>query len=305
VRMNDFIGFMHEMVAFVLVAESGSFSKAAQQLAMTPSAVSRQISRLEKAMGVKLMHRTTRQLRLTEAGLDVLERGREMVDAAKATMQAAEEHMRAPKGLVRVSAPKAFARHVLQPCLLSFLARYPDVDVHAMVVDRRVDGLRENVDLVIRLTDDPPQGMVARSLMPVQQWVVASPGYLSAHDAIGRPEDLVNHSCLSLGEQDRDNRWRFSRDDETREVLVRGRFTINHSEMRLDAVSAGFGVGCVPDFVAREAVEQGRVVRVLPEWAFQANYQGTAYLLYAAARYTTPKVRVLIEHLMDALSISR
>jgi DNA-binding transcriptional LysR family regulator len=304
VRTDGFLEVMHELVTFVRVAEAGSFSAAARRQGRTPSAVSRQVGRLERAMGVSLLLRTTRQLRLTAAGLEVLERGREMVAAAEATMRVAEGHVGTPKGMVRISAPKAFARHVLHQALLSFLQRYPDVDVHLLVVDRLVDPLREGVDLVIRLTDDPPQGMVARTLMPVQQWVLASPSYLASNESIRIPEDLMAHSCLSIGEQERDSRWRFVRGDDEVEVAVAGRYTLNHSEMRLAAVESGLGVGCVQDFVAREALAAGRVVRLLPEWTLDTNYQGMAYLLFSASRYTTPKVRALIDYLVAALKPS-
>ncbi len=300
-RTEDFLEVLHELVAFVRVAESGSFSAAARRHGQTPSAISRQVARLENAMGISLMQRTTRQLRLTEAGMQVLERGRELVAAAQASMRVAEGHMGKPKGLVRVSAPKALSRHVLQPHVLSFLQKYPEVDVHLLVADRPVDPLREGFDLVIRLTDDPPQGMVARSLMPVRQLVLASPAYLAANERIHIPEDLTAHSCLSIGEQERDSRWRFVRGEDEVEVAVAGRYTLNHSEMRLAAVEAGLGVGCVPDFVARDALAAGRVVRLLVDWAFDTNYQGMAYLLYSTARYTTPKVRALIDHLVAAL----
>ncbi len=304
-RTNDFLEVVHELVAFVRVAEAGSFSAAARLHGLTPSAVSRQVARLEKAMGVALLQRSTRQLRLTEAGLEVLERGREMVAAAQATMRVAEGHMDTPKGLVRISAPKAVSRHLLHQPLLDFMQRYPDVDVHLLVVDRLVDPLREGVDLVVRLTDNPPPGLVARTLRPVRQLVLASPAYVAAHTRIQTPEDLIAHSCISLGEQEHDNRWRFVRGDDAVndavEVTVVGRYTVNHSEMRLEAIEAGLGVGCVPEFVARDALAAGRVVRLLPDWVYNNDYQGTMYLLFSASRYTTPKVRVLIDHLVAAL----
>jgi DNA-binding transcriptional LysR family regulator len=301
VRTDDFLNVMHELVAFVRVAEAGSFSVVARQLGVTPSAISRQVARLEKVMGVALLQRTTRQLRVTEAGLAVLEHGRIMVSAARATLQVAEGHVGAPRGLVRVSSPKAFSRHVLEPVLLNFLAKHPAVDVHLLVVDRMVDPLREGVDLVVRLTDDPPQGMVARALMPVRQLVLGSPSYLAAHSPVHLPADLMGHSCLAIGEQERDSRWRFMKGKDSVEVSVAGRYTVNHSEMRLAAVEAGLGIGCVPDFVAHESLTAGRVIRLLPEWSFDTNYQGMAYLLFAASRYTAPKVRILIDHLVAAL----
>ncbi|MBB1601716.1 LysR family transcriptional regulator [Variovorax sp. UMC13] len=301
-RTDAFATVMQELVAFVRVAEVGSFSAAARQCGMTPSAVSRQVARLEKVMGLSLLQRTTRQLRLTEAGIAVLAHGREMVAAAQASLRVAEGHVGVPKGLVRISAPKAFARHVLQQPLLSFLHAHPEVDVQVLVADRPVDPVREGFDLVIRLTDDPPQGMVARALMPVRQLVLASPAYLASHERIRAPEDLMAHSCLSIGEQEGDSRWRFTRGDDQVELTVTGRYALNHSEMRLAGVEAGLGVGCVQDFVAREALAAGRVVRLLPEWAFDTNYQGMAYLLFPASRHTAPKVRVLIDHLVAALA---
>ncbi len=301
VRTDNFLEVIHELVAFVRVAEAGSFSAAARRHGMTPSAVSRQVARLEKTMGVSLMQRTTRHMRLTEAGMEVLQQGREMVAAAEASMRVAEGHVGLPRGLVRISAPKAFARHVLHQPLLAFLHSYPDVDIHLLATDQFVDPLREGFDLVVRLTDDPPQGMVARTLMPVKQMVLASPSYLASNPCITIPEDLMAHSCLSIGEQKRDSRWRFARGDDQVEVTVAGRYTLNHSVMRLEAVEAGLGVGCVPDFVALDAIAAERVVRLLPDWAFDTNYQGMAYLLFLPSRYTTPKVRVLIDHLVSAL----
>ncbi|MDQ7742976.1 LysR family transcriptional regulator [Hydrogenophaga pseudoflava] len=298
---NDFLDVMQELVAFVRVAEAGSFSAAARAQGVTPSAISRQVARLEKALGLALLQRTTRQLRLTDAGLAVLEHGRAMVAAARATLEVAEGHVDVPRGRVRISAPKAFARQVLHRPVLEFLQRYPEVDVHFLVQDRPVDALREGVDLVVRLTDDPPPGMVARALCPVQQWVVASPAYLAAQPPVHTPDDLMAHSCIALGEQERDGRWRFVRGDEAVEVAVTGRYTVNHSEMRLAAVEAGLGIGCMPDFGARAAIAEGRVVRLLADWTFDTRYQGTAYLLFAASRHTAPKVRALIDHLVAAL----
>lgn len=298
---NDFLDVMQELVAFVRVAEAGSFSAAARAQGVTPSAISRQVARLEKALGLALLQRTTRQLRLTDAGLAVLEHGRAMVAAARATLEVAEGHVGVPRGRVRISAPKAFARQVLHQPVLDFLQRYPEVDVHFLVQDRPVDALREGVDLVVRLTDDPPPGMVARALCPVQQWVVASPAYQAAHPPVHTPDDLMAHSCIALGEQERDGRWRFVRGDEAVEVAVSGRYTVNHSEMRLAAVEAGLGIGCMPDFGARAAIAEGRVVRLLADWTFDTRYQGTAYLLFAASRHTAPKVRALIDHLVAAL----
>lgn len=300
---------MSDLVALVRVAEAGSFSATARLHGLTPSAVSRQIARLEKALNLTLLQRNSRHLQLTEAGALVLAQGRQMLAATRAALLVAEDHTEAPRGLVRLSAPKAFARHVLQAPLLSFLKSCPEVDVHLLVEDRLIDPLREGVDVVLRITDEPSQGLVARALGPVRQCVLASPDYLAAHPAIHVPQDLLAHSCLSLGEYEWDRRWRFRRSrvgepDDTAEIEVQGRITLNHSSMRLDAIAAGLGVGCVPDFVAAKALAAGRVMEVLSDWAVTSPYQGTAWLLYAADRYRAPKVRALVEHLLSTCKIT-
>ena len=300
-RTKQLIHVLPEMLAFVQVAELGSFSAAAAVLGLTPSAVSRQVSRLERELGVQLMQRTTRQLRLTEAGVLAFAHCSDMVTAAQATLQLTQTFVNKPHGRVRLSAPKAFARHILHPRLLGFMAAYPDVDVQVIVSDRDIDPVREGVDLVVRLTSDPPPGLVARPLMKVNQILVAAPDYLKAAPEITQPLDLVAHSCLSLGEQERDNRWRFRRGAQRLDVVVQGRYVVNHSEMRLHGAICGLGVACVPDFVARESLARGDVVRVLPEWECLGNYHGQALLLYPPSRFLPPKCRVLIDYLVDAV----
>ncbi|MFM9928071.1 LysR family transcriptional regulator [Variovorax sp. H27-G14] len=299
---NSFLNVLPQMVTFVRVAELGSFSAAADLLGITPSAASRQVKRLEKEIGVQLLQRTTRQLRLTEAGAEAFARCRELVLAAQGAMDVGAQFASKPSGLVRISAPKAFARRVLHPHVLSFLQRYPEVDVQLIVSDRDVDPIREGVDLVVRLTTEPPEGLVARPLMAVAHILCATPRYLTRHPAIAHPSDLVAHSCLSLGEHERDNHWRFRRQGEQdAEVVVRGRYICNHSEVRLEGALADLGVACVPAFMAREALHAGEVLRVLADWEFQGNYQGHAYILYPPNRFTAPKCQVLVDHLREAL----
>jgi DNA-binding transcriptional LysR family regulator len=302
VGTNSFLKVLPEMVTFLRVAELGSFSAAADLLGMTPSAASRQVKRLEKEIGVQLLQRTTRQLRLTEPGAEAFARCRELVLAAQGTMDIAQRFSKKPAGLVRISAPKAFARRVLHPHILDFLEHYPEVDVQLIVADRDVDPIREGVDLVVRLTTEPPEGLVARRLMPVEHILCATPAYLARHGAIAHPLDLLAHSCLSLGEHERDNHWRFRQGSEETEVVVRGRYVSNHSEVRLDGALAGLGVACVPAFIARPALDDGSMVRVLADWEFQGNYHGHAFILYPPDRFMAPKCKVLVEHLLGALS---
>ena len=308
VGTNSFLKFLPKVVTFVGVADRGTFPAAAALLGITPSAASRQVKRLEQEIGVQLLQRTTRQLRLTEPGAEAFARCRELVLAAQGAMEIGEQFAAGPSGLVRISAPKAFARRVLHAHVLEFLRRYPEVDVQLIVADRDVDPIREGVDLVVRLTTKPPEGLVARQLMPVEHILCASPRYLEQHAAIAHPGDLAAHSCLSLGEHERDNHWRFRKKEEGEkeetEVIVRGRYVSNHSEVRLEGALADLGVAVVPAFVAQEALDAGSLVRVLPGWEYRGNYQGHAYILYPPNRFMAPKCRALVDHLLGALGVS-
>jgi DNA-binding transcriptional LysR family regulator len=296
---NEFLKVLPEMVTFVRVAELGSFSAAATDLEMTPSAVSRHVSRLERNLKIQLIQRTTRHLRLTEAGLEAFARCTDLVSAAQATMQVAQLHSLSPQGCLRLSAPKAFARRVMQPLILDFLAAHAEVDVRLLVTDRDVDPIKDGIDLVVRLTRTPPEGLAARALCAVESILCATPQYLAQHGPIEHPRDLATRSCLFLGENPSDYRWRFRRDDDSVDVAVNGRYAVNHTEMRLGGVLAHFGVGSVPDFVARPAMQQGAIVRVLPDWQLQSAYSGHAYVLYPPNRFLPPKCRVLIDYLVD------
>lgn len=298
---NGFLTVLPEMVAFMRVAELGSFSAAARHLGTTPSAVSRQVARLEQELGVQLIQRTTRQLRLTDAGQAAFARSRELVAAAQDLMQVAQHQSITPRGRMCISAPKAFARHVLHPLLLRFLAEFPEVNLHLVATDHDVDPIREGVDLMIRVTRHPPEGFAARKLMSVQQVLCAAPGYLAVSPTLHHPADLAAHSCLTLGEDAQDRRWRFRQGDTLAEVEVEGRYAVNHSALRLDAMRASLGVCPLPDYVARPALQSGAAVQVLPAWSFQGNYGGDAYALYPRSRFVSPALRALIDHLAASL----
>lgn len=293
---------MPDMAVFVRVVERGSFSAAARDLGMTPSAVSRQLARLEREMGIRLLERTTRRLRLSEAGEGAFRRCRDMVAAAQAALDLAEVAMQEPQGLIRVSMPKAFGRHLVQPLVPGFLARYPGVQLQLGVTDLPVDPVGDDFDLVIRITDSPPAHLAGRPLVRVGQLLCATPDYLAVRGVPRHPLELVRHDCIPLGEHPGDKRWAFRRDGEETVVPIRGRYLNNHSEMRLDAVLHHLGIACVSHFVARPFLESGRIVRVLPEWELEVAYRGMAWVLYPPNRQLAPKLRAFIDHLAAGLA---
>ncbi|MFJ4139101.1 LysR family transcriptional regulator [Pseudomonas fragi] len=296
------VTLLTEMVVFVKVVEAGSFSAAARQLGSSPSAVSRSIARLEKALAIRLLQRTTRKLRLSDAGEEVFRRCREMAGAAQAVMDLSGRFTREAEGLIRVSVPKAVGRYVIHPHMPEFLRRYPKVDVQLILEDRYVDLIDDNVDLSIRITDEPPPGLVGRELFPIEHLLCATPQYLAEQGVPQQPEDLREHSCIVLGETPADARWKFRQGSKSVTVGVRGRYAANHTGVRLDAVLQGIGIGSLPYFTARQALEEGRVIQVLPEWDFIASYHGGVWLLQTPTRYLQPKLRVFIDFLVERLA---
>ncbi|MCY0386279.1 LysR family transcriptional regulator [Robbsia sp. Bb-Pol-6] len=288
-----------DMAVFARVVEAGNFSMAARQLGTTPSTVSRQIKRLEDALGTRLLERSTRKVRVTESGELVARHCRDMVGAASAAIDAAGALAGRPQGKVRISAPTAFAKTVIHPLVPGFLQTYADVDLQLRYADEDVDPLDDDIDLVIRLTDHPPPGLAGRRLGSVRWLLCAAPAYLQARGTPDHPRALVGHDCLYLGETADDHRWRFRRGKETHTVEVRGRYVANHAGARLDAAQQGFGIANLPEFTAAGALQRGELVTVLGDWELAARaYVGAIWLLYSPNRFLPPKVRVLIDYLV-------
>ena len=295
---SDLLPLLPDLATFARVVDAGNFSVAARQLGSTPSTVSRQIQRLERALGTRLLERSTRSLRLTESGAEVYRHCTEMVEAAASAAQAASRLAGRPHGRVSISAPISFAQSVIHPLISGFLRAYEEVAVQLIFTDRDVDPVREGVDIVIRPTPTPPPGLAARRLGTLQWMPCASPAYLSARGTPKQPKDLARHDCLYLGETPDDNRWTFRRGAQTQTVEVKGRYIANDVGARRDAALADWGIASLPEFAAADALRGGLLVRVLPEWSLEPRaYSGPVWMLYPPNRFLPPKVRVLIDWL--------
>lgn len=301
--INNQLDSLPDMAVFARVVDAGSFSGAARLLGITPSAVSRQVARLEGVLRVRLLERTTRKLRLTEAGTAAFSRCQDMVAAAREVLALSDTQTPTPRGLVRVSMPKAFGRLVVHPLMPSFLRLYPEVDVQLVITDRTVDLFEESIDLAIRITDQPPPGLAGRPLMRIRHLVCASPSYLAEHGVPQHPRDLTQHSCIYLGESELDRLWRFDRGEEAATVKVHGRYGANHSEVRLEGALQSLGIASLPEFTARASLIAGELVPVLQDWNHLTNYAGTAWLLYPPNRFMATKQRVWIDHVVAGLAM--
>lgn len=252
-------------------------------------------------MGCKLLHRTTRKLRLSESGKTVYEHALEMLESARLAMDSASSTQAVAQGKLTLSVPKAVGRFAIHPLMLEFFTRYPQVDVCLRLEDRVLDFIDDGIDLALRITHTPSPGLHGKPLMTISHVVCATPGYLEQHGTPRMPQDLRAHSCISLGETPADARWKFRRAGKTETIQTHGRYAANHTAVRLDAVKQNLGIGSLPLFTAREALARGEIVQVLPEWEFISSYSGQLWLLWSGNKHMPARMRAMIDYLSEKM----
>jgi DNA-binding transcriptional LysR family regulator len=288
-----------EIQAFVAIAQLGNFGDAAEQLGLTSSATSRKLQALEARLSTRLVHRTTRRVTLTEAGMQYLarcERWLTELDDADAELA---DLQTAVRGRLRASVPINFGRLQVVPALAEFLQRYPGLDVDLDFSDRFVDLLEDRIDVAMRIGKLEDSRLVARKLADNQRLLVASPAYLAQYGNPQRPEQLAQHSCLHFAYYADGDAWRLHRDDDVVEVNVSGRLRANYGEALYEAALSGFGILQSASWIVGKALRDGRLVRVLPEWSLAPS---GVWALYPSGRYLSPKVRVFVDFFADRFS---
>jgi len=285
------------MSLFVRTVEEGSFSAAARALDLTPSAVSKQINRLEDRLNVRLFNRTTRQLSLTEAGRAFYGRCTRIVADIDAAEEAVHSLHNTVRGVLRVSATVAFARVQVVPRLATFLARYPELSIHFELTDRSVDLVEEGIDVAIRLSeqvDDP--SLVARKLAVNRRMICAAPAYLARRGMPASPEALREHNCLTLYNVTSFNEWEFEAADSSRKIRVAGSFSANNADALYQAVLAGIGLARLSLFLVEPDIKAGRLVPVLPEYIHE---KAALFALYPHRRHLSSKARAFVDFLIE------
>jgi DNA-binding transcriptional LysR family regulator len=301
VDINKLIPLLSEMAIFVKVVESGSLSQAAQAIGVSPSSISRSVARLELAIEEKLLERTTRKMRLTPTGEQVFIQCRDMLASAKMAVSAAQSNETDITGSLRIAAPKALSRQVLMPMVMDFLKLYPKVSFHFKVADHIIDPIGDEVDLVIRITDSPIEGLVAKKLGNCKQLLCATPAYLKEHGTPVHPNELKDHNCIVLGEVTKDRQWKFQHEKQVCEINVQGTFTVNHSEIRREAVLQGIGIALFPDFSVAKEIDSKQLVQLLPEWRTLGNYQGGIIAQYPQSKFIPSQLKAFVNYLAEAL----
>ncbi len=286
-----------DLAVFARVVEQESFSAAAEGLGLSKSAVSKQISRLERRLGAQLLQRTTRKLSLTETGRIVLEHAQRVLVEAEAAEAAVQNLQALPRGLLRVNLPMSFGLHYVAPLLPELLALCPELRVDLTFNDRTIDLLEEEVDVAIRigaqLTDST---LTARRLAPVRPITCASESYLRKAGVPLVPEDLRQHECLLYKYLPEPSTWHFDGPAGAQAVKVSGRLTTNNGDSLRDAAIAGHGVARLPSFIVGPDIAAKRLVPLLE--AYEPAPLGI-YAVYPAQRYLTPKVRAFIDFFAD------
>ncbi|ELR67829.1 Transcriptional regulator, LysR family [Photobacterium marinum] len=298
---NKLIALMPELAVFKIVVDEGSFTGAARKLGVTPSALSKQISHLERELSAKLLERTTRKLVITESGKGIYEQCSTILEAAKQAVEYTSSEHTTPSGTLTVAAPKAFLSIILQPMVTPFLTKYPDIELKLKARDGEIDLISEGIDVVFRLTEKPSEGLVLKQMGKVSLSLCASPDYLERRGIPEHPTELLNHDCIYLGETATDHIWDFVKDDEFHSIPVKGRYAVNHSQMRLKGVTDGLGIGIFPDFVIKNALKEGKVKQVLTDWTLKGNYQGDIALQFAQTKFMPARLRAFIDYVSEHL----
>jgi DNA-binding transcriptional LysR family regulator len=284
--------------AFVRAATLGGFSPAARALALTPSAVSKLVSRLEDRLGVRLLNRTTRKLSLTPEGAVYLERAKRIV----AELEEAEAEIMAfrkrPRGLFRINVLVAFGRCQLLPALPKFLERYPDIQLDVELSDQRVDLLRAGVEMAIRLGALDDSIAVARKICDVGRIICASPAYIARRGAPRSPEELLAHNCLTVSGFPVLRRWPFRTRKGRRTIEVAGNLTASDGEALLDLALQGVGVVRLADFLVGPELAKGTLQPLLVD-AHDTSPIPLHALHYSRGRQRSPKIAAMIDFLLE------
>jgi len=293
--------------AFVRAAELQSFSKAAREMTVKTSTISRYVSDLEKDLGIALFNRSTRGLVLTEGGRVFRERAILALEALDDARQATSSLNSTPQGLLRVTMPAAFGRRHVAPHLAAFMTRYPDINLDLVLTDETLNMIDAGIDLAIRIGVLSDSSLMARRLAPHRRIVCGSPEYFDRNGMPSVPADLEVHESLRLSLSPGD-KWFLNRTGSPKAALeqtlveLKGRLRGNDSEAVLDLTLSGFGIALLPTWLAGTALREGRLIRALPEWeARLGKAEPAIWAVYPPKKIVSSKVRSFVDFYAEVI----
>lgn len=257
---------LNALIVFAKVAEAQSFSAAARRLNMPVSTVSRKVADLEDELGVRLLERSTRRLRLTDVGADVLSEAQRGAEIGEADDSIVSQQLSEVRGLLRLSAPPSIADSLLAPIINAFQAAYSGVRVHVLVTDRYVDHIAEGVDLVFRVGELKDSNLVARRILTYRRRLVASPGHLAQRTPPKTPTDLLDHRLLAFSLATGEHSWTFHKRAASQTIRFQPALAMNDYAGLAEALASGAGIGDLPPIVRPDLILSGKLVEIMPDW---------------------------------------
>lgn len=283
---------LNSLIVFAHVIEANSFSEAARRLKMPASTVSRRIAELENQLGVRLIERSTRSLRLTDVGSEVLEQAKRSAEVSEAVDHIASDHQSQVSGTLRISAPPSISDSLLAPLIGAFQASYPAVRFHVLITERIVDHIAEGVDLAFRIAPAlKDSSLVARKLLTYRHQLLASPVYLNKHKPPRTPKDLLNHRLLAFSLGGPEYKWTFSRTDgrDRQTLTFEPYLSMNDYAGLAPAILAGAGIGELPPVVQPSLSRRTQLTEVMPRWHLPTF---DLWLVHLGNRHVPRRVRV-------------
>jgi DNA-binding transcriptional LysR family regulator len=288
----------HLMTVFVAAGEEESFAAAARRLGLSPAAITRAVSALEEQLGVKLLARTTRNVRLTEAGRRYLDDSRNILSSIAEANEAATGINASPKGNLSVTTSVLFGKAFVMPCVVRFLAAYPEVEVSAYFLDRVVNMVDEGIDVAVRIGHLPDSGLKALRVGQVRRVLCASPEYLARHGVPQHPADLLRHAIIAASGISPRIEWKFGAVDDPTMVRMRPRLMVTSNDSAMDAALAGVGICRLLSYQIADELAAGRLKIILAEYE---ESPWPVHVLHRESKFGSSKVRNFIDLLAEHL----
>ena len=289
-----------EMKAFVRSVELGGFSAAARDLDLTPSALSKLVTRMEDRLGVRLMNRTTRKLALTAEGEAYFASAKRILSDIEEAETEVTRFSAHPKGMLRINVGVAFGMHQLVPALPRFLERYPDIELDITVTDRLVDLVEEGADVAIRTGALRDSTLVAKKICDMHRTICASTAYLKAHGTPKTPRDLLNHNCISISGAPQLRKWPFDTATGMETVDVIGTVNANNAETLLQMAALGVGIIRLSDVIVSDGIRAGWLVPLLTDVHHAEPLPLSA--VYPQGKHKSPRVAAFVSFLVETFS---
>ncbi len=286
-----------DLAAFVVVAEEGSFTRAAARMGTSQSALSYTVSRLEERLGLRLLARTTRNISVTEAGAKLLVTLKPAFEDIRRSLDSLDELRGKPAGTIRITSTRSAADTILMPVVRGLMAEYPDLHIEVSIDQKLSDIVGESFDAGIRLGEQVEKDMIAVRISPdLEMMVVGSPAYFEKYGKPETPHDLMRHNCINLRLPTKGDlySWEFEKDGRPLNVRVQGQFVCNDVPMIIDTGLQGGGLVCLPNDTVQDLIAEGRLIRVLEDWC--PPFPGY-HLYYPSRRQNSPAFALLVDAL--------